>query len=315
MVLLTRGGFANHHPRRSVWDKRDPHDLPMSGQSMKLSRNMQSSFKNIAAIVGLGFLLYGLQLFSPESLRSVLYWSLPLFNLVFHPYQGGNPNAWACLGVLVGNAMLVSVMVFLLASRPWRQERGGEKTSSVSSCGTGKGGLAWCMLKTAGRVVKIQLLGFLGLLMVPFVGGCILLTSPMDNANFFIRSRYEAIVEEVRQAGLKPEEQREFALDDLSVPKSLRPCKLDQEGRCVGLMLVGHVWAEKSAGGELKVVILTLNMGHMGGLYGFAYSDVPLTPVADKDWDGCFWLELPRMRMTRLNWQIDKHWWKVQVPD
>jgi hypothetical protein len=274
---------------------------------------MQSSFKNTVSIVGLGFLLYILQLFVPESFRSVLYWSLPLFNQVFHPYQGGGPSFKACLGVLVGNAMLVSVIVFLLASKPWRQKNGDEKDPPMRFRGIGKGKLALGMLKTAGRVMGIQLLGFLGLMMVPLVGPLALFISAENNANFFIRSRYEAIVEEVRLAGLKPEERKEFVLEDLSISKSLRPCI--PAGESHQALRIGHVWAEKSAEGKLKVVIMTRNMGHLGGLYGFAYSDVPLTPVADKDWDGCFWLEVPGMHMTSSNGQIDNHWWKVQVPD
>ncbi|MHC4505338.1 MAG: hypothetical protein ACYTFI_18710, partial [Planctomycetota bacterium] len=71
----------------------------------------------------------------------------------------------------------------------------------------------------------------------------------------------------------------------------------------------GIVWAQMAKDGNLKVVIETRDLGHAGE-YGFAYSDVPMSPRPfGGDWftldvPGNLYLVLPGMR-------IDDNWWKV----
>jgi hypothetical protein len=69
--------------------------------------------------------------------------------------------------------------------------------------------------------------------------------------------------------------------------------------------------AVNSIKGDLKVVIVTRNLGHAGS-YGFAYTDVPLTPAPDPKQPGGFSIDLPG----EFGWaippvKIDDHWWKV----
>ena len=70
------------------------------------------------------------------------------------------------------------------------------------------------------------------------------------NAGTFDKPRFEAVVEEVRQRGLKPGESIELRLDDIHDPKSLRVRKANEVfDRGQG---VGNVWATVTADGKLK---------------------------------------------------------------
>jgi hypothetical protein len=51
--------------------------------------------------------------FCPESLEPVVYWSLPLFHRIWHPFASG-PNPVACFASLVLNAVIISTMVFVI---------------------------------------------------------------------------------------------------------------------------------------------------------------------------------------------------------
>lgn len=53
--------------------------------------------------------------FCPESLEPVVYWSLPIFHQIFHPFESG-PNPMACLCGLVLNAIIITAGVFTLLS-------------------------------------------------------------------------------------------------------------------------------------------------------------------------------------------------------
>ena len=75
--------------------------------------------------VGCGLLFIYLEYkVCPEGLEPVVYWSLPIFHLFFHPWASG-PNPQACLCSLVLNSVLVTGVVYLLGakgSKP-KQER------------------------------------------------------------------------------------------------------------------------------------------------------------------------------------------------
>lgn len=128
-----------------------------------------------------------------------------------------------------------------------------------------------------------------------------------QNPGPFDRERFENVIEEVRNSGIKPGETRVFRLDDLAHPESLRPWKPDEQ-LSLGQGL-GNVWAQMTAEGKLKVVIQTRDLGH-AGRYGFAYSEAPLSPQPyDSDW---FYLDLPcDLNLTLPGMQIDSKWWKV----
>jgi hypothetical protein len=49
--------------------------------------------------------------YCPESWEPVVYWSLPLFHGIWHPFASG-PNPAACFAALVLNAIVVSTAVF-----------------------------------------------------------------------------------------------------------------------------------------------------------------------------------------------------------
>jgi hypothetical protein len=49
--------------------------------------------------------------FCPESWEPVVYWALPLFHKIWHPWESG-PNPIACFWSLVLNAVIISVAVF-----------------------------------------------------------------------------------------------------------------------------------------------------------------------------------------------------------
>ena len=110
---------------------------------------------------------------------------------------------------------------------------------------------------------------------------------------------------------MKPGETVELRLDDISVPKSLRPLK-PNEMSAAGFG-EGKVWAAMTVDGKLKVVIETRDLGHAGE-YGFAYSEVPLiaTPLGGSR-DG-EWLELDlpsHLKIVQPNMKMDDNWWKV----
>jgi len=130
-----------------------------------------------------------------------------------------------------------------------------------------------------------------------------------QNSGRFDRKSLGGLVEQVRLMRLMPGEQKEFRVDTLSDPKSIRPLK---SGTIVdGEQGVGHVWAEVSRDGKLKVVIETRNLGHAGE-YGFAYSDVALLPEpfgTGRDW---FSINVPgHLNLVQPSMKVDEHWWKV----
>jgi len=146
-----------------------------------------------------------------------------------------------------------------------------------------------------------------------FAGGCVSSNDPFlalvryQNPGRFRRPLLEEIVQQVRQARLKPGAEAEFRLDNLDDPKSLRPAKPDE-------MFVrgggaGNIWASVSPDGHLSVVIETRDLGHAGE-YGFAFSDVPMSATrSDDNW---FTIDVPgRLHFVQPNMRIDNHWWQV----
>lgn len=132
-----------------------------------------------------------------------------------------------------------------------------------------------------------------------------------QNPGPFDRPRFEAIVEQVRQAGLKPDTEQQFVLNELSDPKSLHRLSDEEISKIYIGKGAGRVWARVSPQGALKVVIETRDFGHAGE-YGFAFSDTSLTPLpmeSDGHWfridvPGNLYIVVPKMK-------IDEHWWKV----
>ena len=276
---------------------------------------MKLSFKNTAAIACLGALLYGLQIFSPYWLHPVLYWPLQ----TSYPL-GRYPNPGASILVLMINAILVSVVICLLISKKWRQPTTAPDEASVPAGKSVRGKTWFHALKLAGWVAGIQILGFMALLSFPLLNMFVVL-GPMahwTNPGPFKRPLFEAVVGQVRLAGLKPEEQRQFYFDEPANLKSLHLYNQDQpQYKGWG---TGHVWAELSSDNKLKVVIMTRPIGHMGS-YGFAYSDVILKPKPMDEANDCFSIEVPgSLGYWGLNWvrpgmKVDDHWWRVQCSD
>ncbi len=278
---------------------------------------MKPSFKGTAAIVGLGFLLYGLQVFSPYWLHPVLYWSLPLFSLVFHPI-GHCPNLGACLCALLTNSFVVTIAL-LQASRWWCQAK---STTVPPETASGKGGDWQGALKMAGRVVVMQTVGLLVLCCIPLVNIFVLLApmAHLTNPGRFDRPCLEAVVKQVRLAGLKPGEQREFRLENLADPASLQPLDPARPPGTTNGFSLGDVVAEVSAENQLKVVVTTRTLGHMG-TYGFAYSEALLVPRQEEE-TGSLILDVPgrlvywgSILWIRPDMQVDRHWWRVQSLD
>lgn len=156
-----------------------------------------------------------------------------------------------------------------------------------------------------GILLATLLMGFalfrytpLGFILIPFD----------QNPGFFYRPHFNAIVNQVNASGIKPGERREFYLNNLSDPKSLRPRKEDEYfDRGKG---TGQVWAERMKNGTLKVVIETKDLGHAGE-YGFAYSEVPLKLEPQ----GAGWFTVPvpcHLCWVKPNMQINAHWWRVE---
>jgi hypothetical protein len=126
--------------------------------------------------------------------------------------------------------------------------------------------------------------------------------------NAFHRSRWEAVVARVRTFDIPPGETREFRMDDLADPASLRPRRpTDPNGRGDG---AGDVLGSRTKAGKLKVVIVTSDRGH-AGLSGFAYSEEPLTPKpygGSGDW---YTLDVPGLYLVTPEMRIDDSWWRV----
>jgi hypothetical protein len=51
--------------------------------------------------------------FCPESWEPMVYWSLPLFHQIWHPFASG-PNPIACFAGLVLNAIIIAAVVFVI---------------------------------------------------------------------------------------------------------------------------------------------------------------------------------------------------------
>ncbi len=98
---------------------------------------------------------------------------------------------------------------------------------------------------------------------------------PLDYSNF------ERIVELVRQTDLALGETKQFTVDDVLKPKALIPVipPLAEAAKSMR----GRVWAERSADGNLKVVIQTL-VTDKGHEYGFATADTPPAYDDSTDW-------------------------------
>jgi hypothetical protein len=128
-----------------------------------------------------------------------------------------------------------------------------------------------------------------------------------QNAGPFDRERFMEIVAHVRLMGIAPDEEKELQLADVSKPDSLRALAPNTTlARGQG---AGRVWARVSADGKLTVVIETRDLGHAGE-YGFAYSDVALSPKPfGKDW---FTIDVPgHLNIVLPEMKIDEHWWRV----
>ncbi|HSI11015.1 MAG TPA: hypothetical protein VK961_03175 [Chthoniobacter sp.] len=132
-----------------------------------------------------------------------------------------------------------------------------------------------------------------------------------QNPGRFDRPQFEAIVAQVRQAGMKPGTEQQFFLTDFSDPKSLRPLSEGEAMKLFSGKGAGHVWAQLSPQGSLKVVIETRDLGHAGE-YGFAYSDTALSPTPMDGGGNWYQVEVPGyLNIVEPRMKIDEHWWKV----
>jgi hypothetical protein len=119
----------------------------------------------------------------------------------------------------------------------------------------------------------------------------------------FDRRRFEAIVEEARGRDIAPGE---------TVALRVRPFSsqlVETDARLERGDGAGRVWASRTKDGRLKVVIETRDLGHTGQ-YGFAYSDVQLTPQRlDENWST---IDVPsKLQIVDADAKIDEHWWRV----
>jgi hypothetical protein len=106
---------------------------------------------------------------------------------------------------------------------------------------------------------------------------------------------------------LEPDRDHALRIDDLTKPQSIRFLKPEEAFRRG--QNAGNVWARRSSNGKLSVVIETRDLGHAGE-YGFAYSDVALSPRPF----GASWLEIDvpgPLSLVLPNMKIDDNWWKV----
>jgi hypothetical protein len=119
------------------------------------------------------------------------------------------------------------------------------------------------------------------------------------------------VVAKIRAAELLPGEVREFELKNLLDPESLRPWVTPPMGPIAPPEKgVCHVWAQMTREGHLKVVIETVHHNH-GGNYGFAFSDVPLSPIPWADGKG-FSIDVPGpMTSVAADGRVNEHWWEV----
>ena len=119
----------------------------------------------------------------------------------------------------------------------------------------------------------------------------------------FDRSNMEAVVAQVRRAAPPPGQTREFWMEERTL--QLYPGK-DRPPRG---QRAGHVWARTAPDGKLQVVIETRDAGH-AGKYGFAYSEIELTPMPMGG--GWFTLDVPgHLNLVQPDSRIDARWWKV----
>jgi hypothetical protein len=145
------------------------------------------------------------------------------------------------------------------------------------------------------------------------VGYIAFLVLASQGPGWFHRSRFEAVVAEVRRLPLPVDEVVELYLDDISNARSLRP--MDEASMESGKRgkRAGRVWAKRTASGHLKVVIETKDSGHAGE-FGFAFSDLPLGPIRRTEYPEVsvpgylYYVEGPQS-------QIDEHWWRVYNND
>ena len=139
-----------------------------------------------------------------------------------------------------------------------------------------------------------------------------------QNAGTFDRQRFEGVVDQVRELGLKPGESADLRLDDVYQPKSLRLRKANEEleealAKEEIVKRAGDVWATMTADGKLKVVIETRDLGHAGE-YGFAYSEALLAPTPPAWSRDVLRLDLPGdLYYSRR--KINDHWWEVYNND
>jgi hypothetical protein len=119
----------------------------------------------------------------------------------------------------------------------------------------------------------------------------------------FDRPAMEAVVAQVRAAAPAPGEPREYWMEG----KTLRTYESkDRPPRGQG---AGHVWARLAKDGKLQVVIEVRDAGHAGE-YGFAYSEIELTPAPFAS--GWFTIDVPgHLNLVQRDCRIDAQWWKV----
>jgi hypothetical protein len=123
----------------------------------------------------------------------------------------------------------------------------------------------------------------------------------------FDRSKYEAIVRNVKAFEMKAGEKKLFKLNNFEDPNSIQalPGNIDKHGTYGP----GLIWAEKTNKGLYKIVIRTRDLGHAGE-YGFAYSDTLLTATSI----GNGWSTIPvpgHINLVTSDMKIDDNWWKV----
>jgi hypothetical protein len=163
--------------------------------------------------------------------------------------------------------------------------------------------------RASGKVLKNAGCGFVTLVLIGVAIGLLLLVSSwasMPGRTDFLlhESRYQAIFQAAAAQGIRMGEQREFFLNDPSSPESLQAVDPNETADCgTG---TGTVWIRRTGKNAYIVSILVADLGH-AGLYGYLYSDVPLSVISD-DSDATINAPGP---MRQVQMQLNEHWWVI----
>ena len=163
--------------------------------------------------------------------------------------------------------------------------------------------------RASGKILKNAGCGFAAIVLLGAAIVLLLLLSSWASmpgrTDFMLHEgRYQAIIQAVEAQGIRMGEQREFFLRDPSSPASLQAVDPNETvDRGTG---TGTVWIRRTGKSAYIVSILVADLGH-AGLYGYLYSDVPLSVISD-DSDATINAPGP---MQQVQMQLNERWWVI----